>query len=163
MVKFTLKNISNICPPDNPLVTHISEKCKSDISFNKFLNLVLKYNILIFEKDNVNKWSFKSKLIILNQIDKSIGVAYNDHIINITKVSSENDSSNFIEIKQILDKLHLGLKKKLLDLYELKNLLGEVVLDMPEPVQVETIQLTNQTQKKKKIINNDIYIEEFSN
>jgi len=160
MVKFTLKNISNICPPDNPLVAHISEKCKIDISFNKFLNLVLKYNILIFEKDDVNKWSFKSKLIILNQIDKSIGVAYNDHIINITKVSSENESNVFTEIKQILDKLHLGLKKKLSDLYELKNLLDEVVLDMPEPVYLEPVQ---PTQKKKKIINNDIYIEEFSN
>jgi hypothetical protein len=160
MVKFTLKNISNICPPDNPLVAHISEKCKTDISFNKFLNLVLKYNILIFEKDDVNKWSFKSKLIILNQIDKSIGVAYNDHIINITKVSSENESNVFTEIKQILDKLHLGLKKKLSDLYELKNLLDEVVLDMPEPVYLEPI---HPTQKRKKIINNDIYIEEFSN
>ena len=57
-----------------------------------------KYNILIFEKDNSNKWFFKSKLIILNQIDKSIGIAYNDHIINITKVSSENDSNVFNEI-----------------------------------------------------------------
>ena len=158
MVKFSLKNISNICPPDNPLVTHISEKCKFDISFNKFLNLVLKYNILIFEKDDTNKWSFKSKLIILNQIDKSIGVTYNDHIINITKVSSDNDSNVFTEIKQILDKLHLGLKKKLSDLYELKNLLDEVILDMPDP-----IQQIQPTQKKKKIINNDIYIEEFSN
>lgn len=159
MVKFTLKNISNICPPDNPLVVHISEKCKNDISFNKFLNLVLKYNILIFEKDDSSKWSFKPKLIILNQIDKSIGIAYNDHIINITKVSSENDSDNFIEIKQILDKLHLGLKKKLSDLYELKNLLNEVVLDIPEPGTGPE----PQTQRKKKIINNDIYIEEFSN
>ncbi len=161
MVKFTLKNISNICPPDNPLVTHISEKCKNDISFNKFLNLVLKYNILIFEKDDMSKWSLKSKLIILNQIDKSIGVAYNDHIINITKVSSENDSNNFTEIKQILDKLHLGLKKKLSDLYELKNLLEKVNLDIPDPEPVQLRQ--TQTQKKKKIINNDIYIEEFSN
>jgi len=158
MVKFTLKNISSICPPDNPLVAHISEKCKNDISFNKFLNLVFKYNILIFEKDTSSKWSFKSKLIILNQIDKSIGVAYNDHVINITKVSSENDSDVFMEIKQILDKLHLGLKKKLSDLYELKNLLTEVKLDLPEPVQQ-----IQPTQKKKKIINNDIYIEEFSN
>jgi hypothetical protein len=158
MVKFTLKNISSLCPPDNPLVAHISEKCKIDISFNKFLNFVLKYSILIFEKDDTNKWSFKSKQIILNQIDKSIGVAYNDHIINITKVSSENDSNNFTEIKQILDKLHLGLKKKLADLYELKHLLSEVELDVPiEPI--EPIQ----QQKKKKIINNDIYIEEFSN
>jgi len=83
---------------------------------------------------------------------------YNDHIINITKVSSENDSNVFTEIKQILDKLHLGLKKKLSDLYELKNLLAEVELDLPEP-----IQQIQPTQKKKKIINNDIYIEEFSN
>ncbi len=158
MVKFTLKNISNLCPPDNPLVSHISEKCKNDISFNKFLNLVLKYNILIFEKDDMNKWSFKSKLVILNQIDKSIGVAYNDHIINITKVSSENESDVFVEIKQILDKLHLTLKKKLSDLYDLKNLLTDVVLDLPEPIQqIQTVQ------KKKKIVNNDIYIEEFSN
>ena len=156
MVKITLKNISSWVgndSHDNPFVTSISEKSKIDISFNKFLSFVLKQNILIFEKNIENLWTFKSKQVILNQIDKCIVIVYNDHIINITKIQIENDSENISEIKQILDKLHLSFKKKLTDFYDLKNLLNEIDLD--------TCKL-NQP-KKKKIINNDIYIEEFSN
>ena len=125
MVKFTLKNISSWVgndATDSLFVTHISKMCKTDISFNKFLSLVLKHSILIFEKNTDSQWTFKSKSIILNQIDKSIGILYNDHIINITKIQIENDNVDINEIKQQLDKYHLGLKKKLTDLYELKQL-----------------------------------------
>jgi hypothetical protein len=170
MVKITLKNISSWVGKDsidNPFVTYISDKCKTDNSFNKFLGLVLKQNILIFEKNQEDIWSLKSKQIILQQINKYIEVIYNDHIINITKIQMENEFSNIIDIKHILDRLHLNLKKKLTDLYELKEILIE--LDMPiyipEPISINS---TNQNQiknvnKKKKIISNDIYIEEFSN
>jgi hypothetical protein len=170
MVKITLKNISSWVGNDsidNPFVTYISDKCKTDISFNKFLGLVLKQNILIFEKNQDEEWSLKTKQIILNQINKSIEVIYNDHIINITKVQMENDFSSIIDIKHILDRLHLNLKKKLTDLYELKQILAELEIPIykPEPISVNS---TNQIQqkilnKKKRIISNDIYIEEFSN
>ena len=168
MVKITLKNISSCVGNDsidNPFVTYISDKCKTDISFNKFLGLVLKQNILIFEKNQDEHWSLKSKLVILNQINKSIEVIYNDHIINITKVQMENDFSSIIDIKHILDRLHLNLKKKLTDLYELKEILDELELPVYKP---EPVNSTNQNQvknlnKKKRIISNDIYIEEFSN
>jgi len=170
MVKITLKNISSWVGNDsidNPFVTYISDKCKTDISFNKFLGLVLKQNILIFEKNQDEYWSLKTKQIILNQINKSIEVIYNDHIINITKVQMENDFSSIIDIKHILDRLHLNLKKKLTDLYELKQILAELDIPIykPEPISVNS---TNQIQqkilnKKKRIISNDIYIEEFSN
>lgn len=164
MVRFTLKNISSWVGNDSTdslFVTHISELCKTDISFNKFLSLVLKHSILIFEKNTESLWTFKSKPIILNQIDKCIGISYNDHIINITKIQIENDTSDINEIKLQLDKYHLGLKKKLTDLYELKNLLIEVNLESPKHQIIANANQINP--KKKKIINNDIYIEEFSN
>lgn len=159
MVRFTLKNISNLVGDDtanNLFVTHISEMCKKDISFNKFISLIFKYSILIFEKNTKSEWTFKSKEIILNQIGKSISLSYNDHVINITKIHIENDTGNINEIKQQLDKYHLGLKKKLVDLYELKTLLDEINLEPPKPPNAISF-------KKKKIINNDIFIEEFSN
>jgi hypothetical protein len=170
MVKITLKNISSWIGNDsidNPFVTYISDKCKTDISFNKFLGLVLKQNILIFEKNQEDIWSLKSKQVILNQIDKSIEVIYNDHIINITKVQMENDFSSIIDIKHILDRLHLNLKKKLTDLYELKQILAELEIPIYKP-ELISVNSTNQIQqkilnKKKRIISNDIYIEEFSN
>jgi len=169
MVKITLKNISSWVGNDsidNPFVTYISDKCKTDISFNKFLGLVLKQNILIFEKNQENIWSIKSKLVILNQINKYIEVVYNDHIINITKIQMENESSNIIDIKHILDRLHLNLKKKLTDLYELKEILAEIEIPIYQPEPVNLINQVNQPKllnKKKRIISNDIYIEEFSN
>lgn len=167
MVKITLKNISSWVGndiSDNPFLTYISDKCKTDISFNKFLGLVLKQNILIFEKTPEETWTFKSTPEILLQINKCIEVVYNDHIINITKVHMEHDVNTIGEIKQILDKLHLGLKKKLSDLYELKEMLVdfEMPIYKPEP-KVQTQNQSKPLNKKKRIISNDIYIEEFSN
>ena len=56
MVKISIKNITNCIDYNldsnkietNPFITSISEKTKTDSSFNKFLNLSLKYSILIF-------------------------------------------------------------------------------------------------------------------
>jgi hypothetical protein len=164
MVKLSIKNITNCIDNElvtsnlesNPFIISISEKTKIDSSFNKFLTLGLKYNILIFEKNNDESWAIKSKQNILNQIEKLIRTAYNDHIINITQISIEsNDEKIFTNIKQTLDKLHNGLKKKLIDLYEIKSLLE--IIDLNLNLQSE------KKIKKKKIINNDIYIEEFSN
>jgi hypothetical protein len=82
--------------------------------------------------------------------------------MSITQLSISSDNielsnTSFIDIKHILDKLNTLLKKKLGDLYDLKFLLNCVNLELPksEPVQIRF--------KNKKIINNDIYIEEFSN
>ncbi len=78
----------------------------------------------------------------------------------------EHDVNTIGEIKQILDKLHLGLKKKLSDLYELKEMLVdfEMPIYKPEPkVQTQTQNQSKPLNKKKRIISNDIYIEEFSN
>jgi len=164
MVKLSIKNITNCIDNElvtnnlesNPFIISISEKSKIDGSFNKFLTLGLKYNILIFEKNIDESWTIKSKQNILNQIEKLIRTAYNDHIINITQISIEsNDEKIFTNIKQTLDKLHNGLKKKLIDLYEIKYLLE--IIDLNLNLQSE------KKIKKKKIINNDIYIEEFSN
>jgi hypothetical protein len=164
MVKINSKNITNCVDYDintnqvetNPLIVSISEKTKTDNSFNKFLTLGLKYNILIFEKTNNNLWNIKDKNNISNQIDKLIRTIYNDHIINITKISMESINNNFIDIKNLLDKLHIGLKKKLIDLYDLKYLLENIELNLFKNEEKKII-------KKKKIISNDIYIEEFSN
>ena len=115
MVKFTIKNISSWVGNDTTntsFVTHISEMCKTDLSFNKFLSLVFRHNILIFEKNTESQWLFKSKSMILNQIEKCISILYNDHIINITKIQIENDTTDINDIKLQLDKFHLGLKKK---------------------------------------------------
>ena len=173
MVRVTLKNISSWVgneTTNSSFVTYVSEKCKTDLSFNKFLSLVLKHSILIFEKNLESLWAFKSEPIILNQIDKCISISYNDYIINITKIQIENDANDINEIKQQLDKFHLGLKKKLTDLFELKNLLTQINLEPPKVIesinQINQINQINKNQinpKKKKIINNDIYIEEFSN
>ena len=157
MVNITIKNISSLIENDSLFLTHISTLCETDLSFNKFLNLVFKHNILVFEKNIDSQWSFKSKTLILNQIDKCMGILYNDHTINITKIQIENDSFCFDEIEKQLDKIHLDFKKKLIDLYELKNLLMQNKFNgLVKPVQQINF-------KKKKIINNDIYIEEFSN
>ena len=185
MVKISIKNITNCIDYNldsnkietNPFITSISEKTKTDSSFNKFLNLSLKYSILIFEKVQDDIWTIKDKKNILSQIEKIIRSIYNDHTMSITQLSISSvclleQSSNsdparadntklsdtsFIDIKHILDKLNILLKKKLGDLYDLKFLLNCVNLDLPklEPVQLRI--------KNKKIINNDIYIEEFSN
>jgi hypothetical protein len=162
MVKLSIKNITNCIDNElitnnlqsNPFIISISEKTKIDTSFNKFLTLALKYNILIFEKSIDESWTIKSKQNILNQIEKLIRTVYNDHIINITQISIEsNDAKIFTNIKQTLDKLHNGLKKKLIDLYEIKSILEIIDLNLQSDKKI----------KKKKIINNDIYIEEFSN
>lgn len=170
MVKISIKNITN-CIDYNlnsnkiettPFISSISEKTKTDSSFNKFLNLSLKYSILIFEKVQDEIWTFKDKKNILSQIEKIIRSVYNDHTMSITQLSISSDNielsnTSFIDIKHILDKLNTLLKKKLGDLYDLKFLLNCVNLELPksEPVQIRF--------KNKKIINNDIYIEEFSN
>jgi hypothetical protein len=164
MVKISIKNITNCLDYDfntakietDPLIISISEKTKTDTSFNKFLGLGLKYNILIFEKTNNDLWNIKNKNNILNQIDKLIRTTYNDHIINITQISIESINNNFTDIKTILDKLHIGLKKKLLDLYDFKYLLENIELNLFKNEEKKII-------RKKKIISNDIYIEEFSN
>jgi hypothetical protein len=170
MVKISIKNITNCIDYNldsnkietNPFITSISEKTKTDSSFNKFLNLSLKYSILIFEKVQDEIWTIKDKKNILSQIEKIIRSIYNDHTMSITQLSISSDNiklsdTSFIDIKHILDKLNILLKKKLGDLYDLKFLLNCVNLDLPklEPVQLRI--------KNKKIINNDIYIEEFSN
>jgi hypothetical protein len=166
MVKISIKNITNCIDYNldsnkietNPFITSISEKTKIDSSFNKFLNLSLKYSILIFEKVQDDIWTFKDNKNILSQIEKIIRSIYNDHIMSITQLSMSSDNTySFIDIKHILDKLNILLKKKLGDLYDLKFLLNCVNFDLPkfEPVQPRI--------KNKKIINNDIYIEEFSN
>ena len=102
-------------------------------------------------------WSIKDTKNILNQIEKIIRSIYNNHIINITQLSISSDNDIFINIKNTLDKLNNTLKKKLSDLYDLKYLLNIINLDLPKSDQVQ------QRFKNKKIINNDIYIEEFSN
>jgi len=164
MVKLNIKNITNCIDNDlinnklklNPFIISISEKTKIDISFNKFLSLALKYNILIFEKKIDGSWSFKTKKIIQNHIEKIINTVYNDYIVNITKISIESkDIEIFKDIKQTLDKLHINLKKKLNDLYDIKYLIDIINLDV-EKKNIEKKYI-------KKIINNDIYIEEFSN
>ena len=170
MVKISVKNITNCIDYNldsnkietNPFITSISEKTKTDSSFNKFLNLSLKYSILIFEKVQDEIWTIKDKKNILSQIEKIIRSVYNDHMMSITQLSMSSDNTelsntSFIDIKHILDKLNTLLKKKLGDLYDLKFLLNCVNLELPksEPIQPRF--------KNKKIINNDIYIEEFSN
>ena len=166
MVKINIKNITNCIDYNldsnkietNPFITSISEKTKTDTSFNKFLNLSLKYSILIFEKVQDDIWTIKDKKNILTQIEKIIRSIYNDHTMSITQLSISSDNTeSFLNIKHILDKLNTLLKKKLGDLYDLKFLLNCVNLELPksEPVQIRF--------KNKKIINNDIYIEEFSN
>jgi hypothetical protein len=170
MVKISIKNITNCIDYNldsnkietNPFITSISEKTKTDSSFNKFLNLSLKYSILIFEKVQDEIWTIKDKKNILSQIEKIIRSVYNDHMMSITQLSMSSDNTelsntSFIDIKHILDKLNTLLKKKLGDLYDLKFLLNCVNLELPksEPIQPRF--------KNKKIINNDIYIEEFSN
>lgn len=170
MVKISIKNITNCIDYNldsyqietNPFINSISDKTKTDSSFNKFLNLSLKYSILIFEKVQDEIWTIKDKKNILSQIEKIIRSIYNDHTMSITQLSISSDNTklsdtSFIDIKHILDKLNILLKKKLGDLYDLKFLLNCVNLDLPklEPVQLRI--------KNKKIINNDIYIEEFSN
>jgi hypothetical protein len=165
MVKISVKNITNCIDYNlesnnletNPFIISISEKTKTDSSFNKFLNLSLKYNILVFEKMQDENWSIKDNKNILNQIEKIIRSIYNNHIINITQLSISSDNDIFINIKNTLDKLNNTLKKKLSDLYDLKYLLNIINLDLPKSDQVQ------QRFKNKKIINNDIYIEEFSN
>ena len=166
MVKISVKNITNCIDYNlesnnletNPFIISISEKTKTDSSFNKFLNLSLKYNILVFEKMQDENWSIKDTKNILNQIEKIIRSIYNNHIINITQLSISSDNTeSFLNIKHILDKLNTLLKKKLGDLYDLKFLLNCVNLDLPK---LESVQPRI---KNKKIINNDIYIEEFSN
>jgi hypothetical protein len=165
MVKISVKNITNCIDYNlesnnletNPFIISISEKTKTDSSFNKFLNLSLKYNILVFEKMQDENWSIKNNKNILNQIEKIIRSIYNNHIINITQLSISSDNDVFINIKNTLDKLNNTLKKKLSDLYDLKFLLNCVNLELPKSDQVQ------QRFKNKKIINNDIYIEEFSN
>lgn len=165
MVKISVKNITNCIDYNlesnnletNPFIISISEKTKTDSSFNKFLNLSLKYNILVFEKMQDENWSIKDTKNILNQIEKIIRSIYNNHIINITQLSISSDNDIFINIKNTLDKLNNTLKKKLSDLYDLKYLLNIINLDLPKSDQVQ------QRFKNKKIINNDIYIEEFSN
>ena len=172
MVKINIKNITNCIDynldsnqiESNPFIYSISEKTKIDSSFNKFLNLSLKYSILIFEKVQDDIWTIKDKKNILSQIEKIIHSIYNDHIISITQISISSDNTelsntSFIDIKHILDKLNTLLKKKLSDLYDLKFLLYCVNLELPKPIN-KSIQLRF---KNKKIINNDIYIEEFSN
>jgi hypothetical protein len=159
MVKITIKQISNWAEscnydiPDNEFIGHISDKCKIDLSFNKFITLVLKYNILIFEKTKSQTWSFKNKSHIINQIQNCIKISYDDYIINITKTQN-NEENNIVVVKQILDKIHIGLKKQLTELYELIDIINEI--------NVENISKQSQV-RKKKIINNDIFIEEFSN
>ena len=69
MVKISIKNITNCIDYNldsnkietNPFITSISEKTKTDSSFNKFLNLSLKYSILIFEKVQDEIWTIKDK------------------------------------------------------------------------------------------------------
>ena len=71
MVKISIKNITNCIDYNldsnkietNPFITSISEKTKTDSSFNKFLNLSLKYSILIFEKVQDEIWTIKDKKI----------------------------------------------------------------------------------------------------
>ena len=170
MVKISIKNITNCIDYNldsnkietNPFITSISEKTKTDSSFNKFLNLSLKYSILIFEKVKDEIWTIKDKKNILSQIEKIIRSIYNDHTMSITQLSISSDNTklsdtSFIDIKHILDKLNILLKKKLGDLYDLKFLLNCVNLDLPK---LDSVQPRI---KNKKIINNDIYIEEFSN
>jgi hypothetical protein len=170
MVKISIKNITNCIDYNldsnkietNPFITSISEKTKTDSSFNKFLNLSLKYSILIFEKVKDEIWTIKDKKNILSQIEKIVRSIYNDHIMSITQLSISSDNTklsdtSFIDIKHILDKLNILLKKKLGDLYDLKFLLNYVNLDLPK---LDSVQPRI---KNKKIINNDIYIEEFSN
>ena len=69
MVKISVKNITNCIDYNlesnnletNPFIISISEKTKTDSSFNKFLNLSLKYSILIFEKVQDDIWTIKDK------------------------------------------------------------------------------------------------------
>ena len=149
MVKLTIKNLINCCNQDKNsrfLINSIIEKTKKDSDFEKFITFIIKYNISIFEK-NVD-WFIIDKEQIEFNVNKIIETTFNDHIINITQISNNNLSIN--EIKITLDKLNTNLKKKLGDLYEIKNLLEILDLDI-------------KCSKNKKIINNDIYIEEFSN
>ena len=170
MVKINIKNITNCIDynldsnkiESNPFITSISEKTKTDSSFNKFLNLSLKYSILIFEKVQDEIWTIKDKKNILSQIEKIMRGIYNDHTMSITQLSMSYDNTelsntSFIDIKHILDKLNTLLKKKLGDLYDLKFLLSCINLELPKHGTVQP------RFKNKKIINNDIYIEEFSN
>ena len=85
------------------------------------------------------------------------------------------DSDNFNEVRLLLDKLNLNLKKKISDFYDLKILLKIINLSINQidPINnliITQIESINNLQKnyldkpkRKKIINNDIYIEEFSN
>lgn len=152
-LKVNVKNIKK-CLDDgpninlNPFVSKLIDKTKNDDSFNKFLSLVIKHNLLIFEKKN--EWVFKEKQYIENQIDKSIAMLFNDHILNTNTLLS-CDNYNLIDIKTTLDKLHFNIKKKIGDFDELKKLLELIDFNITTKVKI------------KKIINNDIYIEEFTN
>mgnify|MGYP000971663804 CR=1 FL=1 len=178
MVKVNIKNIINYFDNEqnnntNLIINIIINKINTDPDFNKFMSLVLKYNLLIFEKKEL-LWIIKDKNIINFQIDKNIKNTYNDHIINITQLSSM-DSDNFNEVRLLLDKLNLNLKKKISDFYDLKILLKIINLSINQidPINnliITQIESINNLQKnyldkpkRKKIINNDIYIEEFSN
>jgi hypothetical protein len=149
MVKLTNKNLMDYFNQDKNsifLINSIIEKTKKDLDFEKFILIILKYNISIFEK-NI-EWSIKDKEQIDFNISKIIETCFNDHIINIKQLSLDS----FNEIKTGLDKLNNNIKKKLAELYEVKTLLQNLNLDITYI-------------KKKRIVNNDIdiYIEEFSN
>jgi hypothetical protein len=153
MVKINIKNIKNCLDNDinkntNIFLNLLIEKTKEDSNFERLIFLVLKYNILIFEKDI--DWKIKNKEKINIEIDKLIKVLYDDHIINIQTLAISNNVI-FNDIKYTLDKINSVLKKKLSIYYDIKNILSIV----------DTNILIDK--KKKKIINNDIYIEEFSN
>ena len=158
MVKVSIKNIYNILDNDQNIISNnfvfkLMEKTKDDLNFEKFLFLVLKHNLLIFEKQS--NWIIKDNIYIESLLNKVIKSAYNDHIINITELSCI-DIQNFINVKNTLDKLNINIKKKLVDFYELKTLLELVDLSI-------IYDKVDKVIRKKKIINNDIYIEEFSN
>ena len=158
MVRVNIKNIYNILDNEqninsNKFVHKLMEKSKNDLNFEKFLYLVLKYNLLIFEKQS--NWIIKDISYINSLLQKLIKSTYDDHLINLSELSSIN-MENYIDVKNMLDKLNNNIKKKLLDLYELKSLLESIDISI-------IYDKIDKVIKKKKIINNDIYIEEFSN
>jgi hypothetical protein len=160
-----------------PLITLLIKKTRTDNELNKFISLCLKLNILIFENDG-NKWKIKTKTTLNENVNSLYNEIYNDFILNIKQIQIQK---NFKRDKHLLDKNINILKKKLKELNNLIQYFDDNIDDILKKISdihieyvmdnliiddnnYKTIIFENNNKIKiKKMFNNDIFIEEFSN